>query len=245
MIIQANGQVILVDPMLGSVGTIPPFSVIKYKAKKNPIVPLPEKCRPLLDMVTHCLITHKHHDHLDKEAEKYLIEKNIPIYCSVKDRKIFEKKGLQVVRTINYWKRSDFVGGKIMGIPATHGYGFVAKQMGNVMGYYIALPDQPAIYLSSDTIYTDDVDKVLQEYQPDISVLACGSAQLDVFLPLLMTMEDILKFVENAPGKVIANHLEALNHCPTTRAQLKEKLTENGLLDKVWIPEDGDSMEIF
>lgn len=59
-----------------------------------------------------------------------------------------------------------------------------------------------------------------------------------------MTLKDIIKFVELSPGKVIANHLEALNHCPTTRKQLREKLTEKGLQDKVYIPNDGEAVEV-
>ena len=110
------------------------------------------------------------------------------------------------------------------------------------MGFFIQLAHQPSIYLSSDTIYTDAVDKVFKNYKPEISVVAAGSAQFDIFKPLLMTMEDILKFVKNAPGKVIANHMEAVNHCPTKRSTLKTKTTELGLLEKVYIPEDGETL---
>lgn len=111
--------------------------------------------------------------------------------------------------------------------------------MGNVMGFYIKFPNQPSIYLSSDTIYTESVKKVLNEFKPDISIVASGTAQLDLFKPLLMTIEDIVKFVENAPGKVICNHLEAVNHCPTTRIKLKEELNNKNLMHKVFIPTDG------
>ena len=55
-------------------------------------------------------------------------------------------------------------------------------------------------------------------------------------------MNDILKFVKNAPNQVIANHLEAVNHCPTTRNQLKIEVKKIGLSDKVFIPNDGESI---
>ena len=42
----------------------------------------------------------------------------------------------------------------------------------------------------------------------------------------------------------MANHLEAVNHCPTTRTQLREKLAENGLSEKTFIPNDGEVIEI-
>ncbi|MEM9921310.1 MAG: MBL fold metallo-hydrolase [Bacteroidota bacterium] len=244
MVLEANDKVLLVDPMIGHTGTMPPFTFFRFKPKKNPTVPLPDSCRNVLEKITHCLITHQHPDHLDWEAKKYLIQQKIPVICSILDQKAFKKAGLNVVQTVDYWKRDNFLGGKIEGIPARHGYGFVAKLAGNVMGFYIELPEQPSIYLSSDTIYTDAVDKVLKEYKPAISVAAAGSAQFDIFKPLLMTVEDVLQFVKNAPGKVILNHLEAVNHCPTTRQALRKKLVAAGLMQKSFIPADGEWIEL-
>ena len=113
-----------------------------------------------------------------------------------------------------------------------------------IIGFYIKLPNQKSIYLSSDTVYTDSVDKVLKDYKPEISVLACGTAQFDLFKQLIMDIDDILKFVKNSSGKVIANHMESINHCPLTRKKLREILIENNLTNKVLIPKDGDIMEI-
>lgn len=87
MIIEANDKVILVDPMLGPKGSMPPFTFFRFKPKKNPTTELPESSKSILNKVTHCLITHLHPDHLDKEAEKLLKEKSIPIFCSIKDEK--------------------------------------------------------------------------------------------------------------------------------------------------------------
>jgi len=239
-VIETGENVILVDPMLGPKGILPPFTFFRAKARKNPTVSLPESCHEILQKVTHCLLTHRHLDHLDTTAIRFLKEKSIPVTCSYKDEKILKKKGLQIVNSLSYKKRTTFLGGIIEGIPAKHGYGFVAKPMGNVMGFYIELPTQPSIYISSDTIYTDVVDEVLKLYKPQITVVAAGSAQFDLFRSVLMTMDDILTFVRNSPGKVIANHLEAINHCRTTRKQLCEVLETYGLSEKVYIPKDGE-----
>lgn len=242
LVIESGNQFILVDPMLGKKGSGLPFSLIRFKAKRNPLIDLPDNSHLVLEKVTHCLITHLHPDHLDKDGEDFLRKKNIPVVCSVKDEKVLRGKNLNVVQSLEHWKSVPFLDGQIIAIPAIHGYGFIAKPMGNVIGFYVELPDQKSIYISSDTIYTQHVDKVLKEFRPDISVLACGTAQLDIGEPLLMTIEDQVHFVQNAPGKVIANHLEALNHCPTTRAELKTTLVQKGLQEKVWIPQDGESM---
>lgn len=244
MVIETEKNVILIDPMLAPKGTMPTFTFFRFKAQKNPIVNLPKNYKEILKKVTHCIITHQHPDHIDKKGERFLKENNIPITCSIKDEKNFKKKGLNIVKAINYWEKNDFLGGTIEGIPAKHGYGFIAKPMGNVMGFYIELLNQKSIYLSADTVYTDSVDKVLKEYKPQVSIVASGTAQLDIFKPLLMTVSDILKFVKNSPDKVIANHLEAVNHCPTTRKKLREELEKYGLSDKVEIPIDGEMIKI-
>ncbi|HAS45967.1 MAG TPA: MBL fold metallo-hydrolase [Microscillaceae bacterium] len=240
-VIEVEDKVILVDPMLSKKGEAgPPFTFFRFKPQRNPTVGLPSNAMDIIEKTTHCLITHLHPDHLDKKAVEFLRAKNIPVICSIKDEAALRKKGLQVSQTIDYWKRTDFLGGKIEGIPAKHGYGFIAKPAGNVMGFYIEFAGQPSVYLSSDTIYTDDVHKVLKEYQPDISIVAAGSAQFDIFKPVLMTMADILRFIQDAPGQVIANHMESINHCPTTRAQLKKEVAALGLSKKVAIPQDGE-----
>ncbi|TDP02394.1 MBL fold metallo-hydrolase [Flavobacterium sp. 245] len=243
LVIETEQHVILVDPMLGKRKTIPPFTIFRYNPKRNPLVSLPKNSREILSKVTICLITHLHPDHIDKAGEVYLRRKSIPVVCSSKDEKELTKRGLKIVQTLNYWEPQPFLDGRIIGIPALHGYGFIAKLMGNVMGFYIELANEKSIYISSDTIFTDDVQKALIELKPDIATVACGTARLDIGQPLLMRMNDILKFTALAPGNVFANHLEALNHCPTKREDLKMALAENNLLSKTAIPADGTFVE--
>ena len=245
LVIETEKHVILVDPMLGKKKTIAPFSFFRYKPKRNPLTYLPKNSREILSKVTHCIITHLHPDHLDKAGEIFLRRKSIPVICSIKDENALTKRGVTVVQTLDYWKSQDFLDGTITGIPAVHGYGFITKLMGNVMGFYIELLNEKSVYISSDTILTEDVEKVLTEFKPDIATIACGTARLDIGQPLLMRMNDILKFIALAPGKVFANHLEALNHCPTTRTELRLALTANNLLSKTSIPNDGECVEFL
>lgn len=243
MVLETHDKVILIDPMIGDKGAAgPPFSFIRSKPKRNPTVGLPDGAMELMEKTKHCLITHLHPDHLDKAAIAWLKENQKPVICSKVDEAALKKHGFNIIQTLEYWKPADFLGGKIIGVPALHGYGFVTKFTGEVMGFYIEFPNEPSVYLSSDTIYTDDVAKVFKEYKPAVSVVAAGSAQFDFFKPLLMTLEDIVRFIKDAPGKVIANHMEAVDHCTTTRAKLRKELTNQGLLDKTSIPNDGEAM---
>jgi L-ascorbate metabolism protein UlaG (beta-lactamase superfamily) len=243
MVIESGNNFILVDPMLSKKGLLgPPLTYFRFKPLRNPTVELPDNAMNIIQKTTHCLITHLHPDHIDEPAELFLKEKNIPVICSFNDENKLKKKGLNVTQIVDYWKESDFLGGKIQGVPALHGYGFAAKIAGNVMGFFIKLPNEKSIYISADTIYTDDVHKALTQLKPDVAVVACGTAQFDIFQPFLMRMDEILKFVKNAPNKVMANHLEAANHCPTKRIDLRQEVSNIGLTSKVFIPMDGESI---
>jgi len=244
---------ILVDPMLSDKGKLPPFAYMRHKPRRNPLVGLPDNAAEILDKVTHCLVTHsqkwglkalQHTDHLDAEGEAFLRRRSIPVTTRRQDAACLQSKGLNVLQDLDYWQAAPFLGGEITAVPARHGHGWVHHLMANGAGYYLRLPGEPSLYISGDTVYTEDVEHALDELQPDIAVVAAGSAGLDVGRPILMTMPEILTFVEKAPGKVIANHLEALNHCPTTRIRLEKELDRRGLSAKVWIPQDGETLMI-
>jgi L-ascorbate metabolism protein UlaG (beta-lactamase superfamily) len=252
-VLESGTHFILVDPMLCKKGKLPPFSVMRHKARMNPIVSLPDNASEILDKVTHCLITHsqsfgikllQHTDHLDISGESFLKVKNIPVVCRQQDAAYLQKYDINVETALNYWEPEALMGGEITAVPAQHGHGWIHHLMANGAGFFLQLPDEPSIYISGDTVYTDDVDRALTELKPDIVVMASGSASLDVGKPILMSMDELMAFACQAPGKVIANHLEALNHCPTTRSQLKDMLEANGLLSKTFIPEDGEIIDL-
>ncbi len=242
MVIESGSHFILVDPMLGPKGKGIPFSVIRQRPRLNPIVDLPQGSTAILSKVTHCLITHcqkLHFDHLDKAGKSFLRKQSIPITCELGDQAFLKRRGLVVENTIRHWESINWLGGRLTAIPAKHGYGWIHKTMANGIGYFLELSNEPTLYISGDTILTGQVRRALTELKPDISVLAAGTAQLDIGKPILMTPDDMMEFVRLAPKKVIANHLEALNHCSTTREQLSQMLIQKGLREKVFIPEDG------
>ncbi len=250
-VIESEKYCILVDPMLGAKGSLPPFSRIRFKSLKNPLVDLPPKSEGILEKVTDCLITHsqkfgikalQHTDHLDRAGEEFLRKKNIPIATLAQDASVLKKYGLNIQTQLEYWKPQPLFEGEVVAIPAQHGHSWIHYLMANGAGYFLRLPHQPSIYISGDTVYTPDVERALQELKPDIAVMAAGTAALDISQPILMPINELLQFVKKAPGKVIANHLEALNHCPTTREQLRHELERNDLLAKVYIPYDGEEL---
>jgi L-ascorbate metabolism protein UlaG (beta-lactamase superfamily) len=83
-VVESNKHFVLIDPMLGAKGSTPPFSYIRFKPRRNPLVDLPPNAASILEKVTDCLITHsqkfgikalQHTDHLDIAGENFLREK--------------------------------------------------------------------------------------------------------------------------------------------------------------------------
>lgn len=196
----------------------------------------------LLSKVNCCIITHLHPDHLDAAGIKFLRERKIPVVSSLHHSKTLRLQGLFLTDVLRPNQTVPFKRGALTGIPAAHGKGFIARTMGNVLGYFLNLPDEKSLYISSDTVFTSSVKSVLEELKPEISVAACGGAQLDIGKPILMSRDEVMQFIALAPGRVYANHLEALNHCPITRKELKHALSERHLLEKTWVPMDGESL---
>ncbi|UIJ37099.1 MBL fold metallo-hydrolase [Desulfobaculum bizertense] len=233
---------ILVDPMLGAPGTFTNFRWFGQKRQKNPLVPLPPGTQAALDETTACIISHcrrRHLDHLDKTGMEFLRERQIPTYGTEGDVSFLKKKGIAA-----HPFTEESLGFKIQAIAARHGHGWIGPLVGPGTGWFLAPEGNPSIYLTGDTVLTKDVRRAITELQPDIIIAPAGAAQLDVGQELLFTRSELLELAQIAPKKILFNHLEALDHCPVTRTALRQTLSKAHLLEKCFIPEDGEIIDI-
>jgi L-ascorbate metabolism protein UlaG (beta-lactamase superfamily) len=252
-VIESGPHHLLIDPMLSARGELPAFARRRHAPQRNPNVDLPPDADDILARVTHCLVTHsqtfglrvlQHTDHLDAAGEAFLKRGRIPVVCRRQDAAYLAKYGLTVELALDYGRPRPFLSGEITAVPARHGHGWIHRLMANGAGFFIRLPAAPSIYISGDTVFTPTVAAVLTNLKPDIAVVAAGGASLDVGGPILMPREEVLAFIRRAPGVVIANHLEALNHCPTTRVGLRQALAAHGLAARTLIPDDGETLDL-
>ena len=246
MVIHSHEHRILVDPCLNPKGSLPPYTLFRKRPQFNPIVDLPPNSESMLSQITSGLITHcryGHFDHLDKSGIRLLAQKQVPEYCSNLDEAFLRRRNMKTI-PIKMNQRSPFLTGSITAFPTAHGHGLAGTLMRPGAGYFIELPGDKSIYISGDTVMTQTVKHVLNDLRPDISILNAGTAILDFGRPVLMPIEEQLDFIRIAPGKVIAVHLDAFNHCLTSRDILKNAVLKEGLADKVMIPEDGELMEL-
>jgi len=53
-----------------------------------------------------------------------------------------------------------------------------------------------------------------------------------------------MEIAEFAKGKIIANHLEALDHCPVTRKELRAAIKIRNWEHKLYVPNDGETVSL-
>lgn len=233
---------ILIDPMLGDVGAFGGFKYFGGGKRPNPVVPLPRGADEALNSVTDCLITHcqrDHFDHLDPAGVAFLRARNIPLWAHAGDFGYLREKGLSP---------REFVDGthgmRVNAVKARHGHGFKGWLLGPGHGWFMHHPDEPSIYVTGDTVLVDSVRHALDELRPDIVVAPAGCANFGFGRDILFPLDELTELASMAPGMVVFNHLEALDHCPTKREELHAMLEARGVGGKCLIPEDGQMLAV-
>ena len=99
---------------------------------------------------------------------------------------------------------------------------------------------------AGDTILCDQVREALESFQPEVIVLHAGGATLSGSDPIIMTAEQVVETALAAPeARVVAVHLESLDHCPVTRQGLREAADRAGIAaGRLLIPADGETVEL-
>jgi L-ascorbate metabolism protein UlaG (beta-lactamase superfamily) len=233
---------LVVDPMLSPAGAMDPVANAANQ-RRIPLVDLPfddadlEQLRAQIDGV---LVTHTHRDHWDTPAAQ-LIAKETPILCQPEDAARIREAGFTRVQPLE--QADEWHGLQITRTGGRHGTGQIGRQMGPVSGFVIRGANEPSLYIAGDTIWCEEVAAALVTYRPDVVVLNAGAAQFLSGDPITMTAGDVVQVCDTLPSmQVVAVHMEAINHCLLTRADLREQLRAAGLLDRVSIPQDGETL---
>jgi len=241
LLVELAGQRLLVDPMLDPAGARPPVAGTA-NARRNPLCELPEPAEVIARRQHAVLVTHLHADHLDDTAVD-LLAKDVPVLCQPPDEGVLRDRGFADVRPV-----ADALELGEIAVARTdgrHGSGEIADRLAPVSGFVLRAPGEPSLYVAGDTVWCDEVAAALDAHAPDVVVVNAGGARFTEGDPITMTAEDVAAVVARAPGAhVVAVHLEAINHCLETRADLHRGLHDRGLQGRVTVPEDGSFVPV-
>jgi L-ascorbate metabolism protein UlaG (beta-lactamase superfamily) len=226
---------LLLDPMLSKPGAMPGFKMFGGGRRRNPLVALPEGADAALEAVTGVLVTHEHPDHFDLAGLRFAKERNLPVWANGVDAANLEKKGLDV-----HVLSDGALGMSLEIVRSRHGQGLLGWLLGPVAGYYLAHPSEPSLYVLGDSVLTESVLEAISRLQPDVLLVPAGSANMGLGGDILFSVDELVALANVAKGQIVFNHLEALDHCPTTRESLKRRLADEGLASRTHVPSDGE-----
>jgi L-ascorbate metabolism protein UlaG (beta-lactamase superfamily) len=227
LLIELRAKRLLIDPALDDAGARPPVDRTR-NPRPNPTVPLPFPAEEVVRDLDAVVVTHRHRDHLDARAEE-LLSGDVPVFCQPEDAEALRELGLRA-RPVD--DRIDWEGVRVARVPGRHGSGAIAEALGPVSGFLL-----DDCYLAGDTVWYEGVAETIEQHRPRVAVVNAGGAEFLEGGPIIMGIDDVREVAARVPA-VVCVHMEALNHCHLTRAELREAVP--GVL----VPEDGETLEL-
>lgn len=247
-IITYSGTRFLIDPFFAPKGgsrSVPS----PYNTLGNPLVELPVPIEEII-AVDAVIVTHMHHfDHFDEAAAKAL-PKSMPMFTqSPKEAEDMRDLGFKNVTALTD-EGVFFAKATLRRVDALHGHGVRADDYYSTMntpaeasGVVFTAQDEKTLYLAGDTIWYDGVQKTIEKHRPGVIAVNAANAQFFDGTPLLMGMDGFLEVAKTAPdATLVATHMDAVNHARVTRVDLRKFVNQQGIANRVHIPEDGEEI---
>jgi len=227
VILETAAGRVLVDPMLDPAGARPPIEDTANPVR-NPTVELPLPADEVVRGLDAVLVTHCHKDHLDDTAAQ-LLPRDVPVFCQPEDAERLRAIGLDA-RPVD--QSLEWNGLVLHRVAAQHGFGAVAEALAPVSGFVLG-----DLYLAGDTVWYGGVRETIERFEPRVAVVNAGGAEFLEGGLIIMGSDDVREVAARVPA-VVCVHLEALNHCFLTRAELA------AAVPGVVIPRDGETVEV-
>ena len=123
--------------------------------------------------------------------------------------------------------------------------------MGPVSGYVLMSEGLPTIYIMGDCKWEECTLATVEKYRPNYIVVNSGGAVFPEFSKtdgcIIPNEQEVMAMLDTLPPhiKLITVHMDAIDHCQTTRAILRNEARHHGTdMSRLIIPEDGESITL-
>ena len=227
LLVELDGRRLLVDPQLDDVGARPPVENTPNQ-RRNPLVPLPMPAEEVVRGLDAIFVTHLHQDHFDTKAAE-LLPRDVPLFSQPEDVERLSALGFSP-RPVD--RELDWEGLRLARTGGRHGTGKVAEALAPVSGFVMG-----ELYIAGDTIWCQEVADAIETYEPRVAVVNGSGARFLEGDPIVMTTADVREVAARVPTVVVV-HLEAINHCLETRAEVRAAVPD------ALVPEDGETLQL-
>jgi L-ascorbate metabolism protein UlaG (beta-lactamase superfamily) len=240
IVVEYAGKKFLIDPMLAEKGAYAPFPNAPRQDQNNPLVSLPISIDNIIRDIDAVIVTHLHYDHWDDTAKEALPKEIKVIAQNEEDMTEIRKAGFQNVEVLQ--EDTVFEGIQLIKTKGEHGRGEILKLTGLVCGIVFKHPTEETAYIAGDTVWYEAVQEVINTHAPEIIAVNAGDNQFFEGGSVVMGKDDVYEVYKAAPNaKIIAVHMEAVNHWALSREELKRFSNEKGIRFNVLVPDDGES----
>ena len=242
LLLETGGKRLIVDPMLDPPGARAPVRGTPQE-RPNPLVSLPFSAEEAVAGVEAVMLTHTHVDHLDAAGVEAL-PRAAPFFCQPEDMADLAPLGFADLRPVPAGGTLEWQGLRISRTGGRHGREEPMVQgMGPVSGFVVEAPGEPTVYVAGDTVWCEEVATAIETHRPAWIVVNAGGARMLQGGTITMEAADVAAVARAAPqARIVAVHMEAINHCLERRADLARALEAEGLAGRVDIPADGGSL---
>ena len=238
------GHTILIDPVFADKGTLQSALGVY----KNPRVHLVMPISDITEGVDMVLLTHNHIDHYEPSVKQHL-PKDIPFYTQPQDKAAILKDGFSNVEAIEESITLGLL--TIHRAIGHHGFGQIGQMMGPVSGYVLMSEGLPTIYIMGDCKWEECTLATVEKYRPNYIVVNSGGAVFPEFSKtdgcIIPNEQEVMAMLDTLPPhiKLITVHMDAIDHCQTTRAILRNEARHHGTdMSRLIILEDGESITL-
>ena len=201
-IIKMDGETIFTDPFFSNSALIIRKEVkIKFDFSKVPR-------RPVV------LISHNHHDHLDKYSVKKLIKKDAVFIVPLGLKNLIEKWGAKEVHELDWWESISLDPPvRVTLLPAQHWSRRLGQKAGTTLWGGFLIEGSKTIYFSGDTGYFIGFKEFGRLYNIDYALLAAGAYEPRWFMHYSHTnVEEFFRAVDDIGAQTaIPFHFGVIN----------------------------------
>lgn len=182
-------------------------------------------------------------DHIDMTPDGRLgnhLDKTLPIFVQNQaDADAFSASGFADVRLLS--QDCFFEDIALIQTPGLHGTEIPG---GPSCGVIFKHPNEKTLYVAGDTIWYDGVQKTLQQFEPRVVTLNACAAELQGYGRLIMDDADVESVICHANNaSIVITHMDNVAHASITRDSMRKHLSRRALLDRVLMPEDGETLQ--